>query len=214
MTESWIFRGVGDSSYELQPKIGRPGTWKDIRTGADLGYSADLEKRSLERFKREAAPHMAIQPTSDLEWLSIAQHYGLPTCLLDWSESPLVAAFFALLPGGFIGKEPKDAAIYGLPCPATVTTDKNLCTTPKEVVAYFPQHLTPRITAQRGVFTYHKHPDRPYKADSLVKWVLPWRICFDLKVILNKCGFTEASMFPDLGGVARHAAWLLKWRLL
>jgi hypothetical protein len=38
-------------------------------------------------------------------------------------------------------------------------------------------------------------------------------ICFTLKVILNKCGFNEASMFPGLDGVAHHVRWLLKWRL-
>jgi hypothetical protein len=209
-TERWIFRGVGDSDYELIPRVGRPDTSKDINAGTNLGYSADFEQRCMDLFKREAGPHLHIQPESNLDWLSIAQHHGVPTRLLDWTDGPLVAAYFALEPGGFIGREQRDAAVYGLPCPKIVAADEEIT---EEVVAYFPRHVTPRITAQRGLFTYHRSPDQVYKPAELVKWVLPGRICFTLKVILNKCGINEASMFPDLDGIAKHVRWLLKWRM-
>ena len=210
-TDRWIFQGVGNSEYQLIPRVGRPGTSKNIETSTDLSYSADFEQKCMDLFKREAGPHLPIQPESKLDWLSIAQHHGVPTRLLDWTESPLMAAYFALAPGGFIGREPKDAAIYGFPCPKIVATEEEIT---DDVVAYFPRHLTPRITAQRGLFTYHPSPDQPYNPQELVKWVLPSKICFTLKVILNKCGINEASMFPDLDGIANHVRWLLKWRLL
>jgi hypothetical protein len=213
-TSNWIFRGVEDEAYELIPRIGRPDASKDLNSGGDLGYSADFETRCIVRFKREARPHMIIEPRSDLDWLSIAQQHGLPTRLLDWTESPLVAAYFALRAGGSVNKQPKNAAIYGLPCPQIVSTDEELSASSADVVAYFPQHLTPRITAQRGLFTHHRVPDSAYKPSDIVKWLIPSGMCFTLKVILNKCGFNEASMFPDLVGVANHVGWLLKWRLL
>ena len=40
------------------------------------------------------------------------------------------------------------------------------------------------------------------------------QICFTLKVVLNKCSFNQASMFPDLDDIANHVGWLLRWRML
>ena len=213
-TSNWIFRGVADEAYELIPRIGRTDASKDLNSGVDLGYSADFEARCIGRFKRESRPHMVIEPHSDLDWLSIAQHHGLPTRLLDWTDSPLIAAYFALRAGGFLNNQPKNAAIYGVPCPKVVSTDEELSGLSADVVAYFPQHLTPRITAQQGLFTYHAVPDHVYEPSEIMKWIIPSRMCFTLKVTLNKCGFNEASMFPDLDGVANHVGWLLKWRML
>lgn len=214
MTSNWIFRGVADATYRLIPRIGRSDVSKDSKTSDDLGYSSDFEDLSLQRFKREALPHITFQPGSELDWLAVAQHHGFPTRLLDWTESPLIGAYFALRLGGFVGKEPRDAAIFGLPWPPVIGKDQEIDTTSEQVLAYFPRHISPRITAQRGLFTYHKTPNVHYDPSNLMQWILPAKACFTLKVILNKCGFNEASMFPDLDGVAKHVAWQLKWRLL
>src|SRR5437667_10694171 len=73
-------------------------------------YKLADEKRSLELFKRQARPHLNHTPATDLEWLAIAQHHGMSTRLLDWSESLLVAAYFAAQEAGTKG----DALIYGV----------------------------------------------------------------------------------------------------
>ena len=70
-TRNWVFRGVEVESYDLIPKIGRRGARKKL-DGTELGYSADAERKCLDRFKREVHPHLMLEPRTELEWLCIA----------------------------------------------------------------------------------------------------------------------------------------------
>ena len=81
--------------------------------------------------------------------------------------------------------------------------DSDLTSSSEEIVAYFPHHVTARVTAQRGLFTWHRIPGRAYQPKALIKWVIPSCICLDLKLVLNKAGINQASMFPDVGAHRR-----------
>ena len=214
---NWIFRGVEDAKYPLVPAIGRAGARKDIDTGNDLPYEEAEEIRILARFQREIRPFFSSPQEGDLlhDWdlRALAQHHGLRTRLLDWSESPLVAAFFAVEPGGFLGSVRTDAALYGVPCPETISSSTDKWPAAHDVVAFYPPHLTPRITVQRGLFTIHKSPEEPWQPVSLRKWLIPSKSCLALKLALNRAGINRASLFPDPDGIAAHINWLHKWGL-
>ena len=83
---TWVFRGHSSAAYELVPSVGR-----DMHTSRDR---AKYELSMFEMFCREARLLMVRVPSNDWEWLAFGQHHGLPTRLLDWTQSPLMALFF------------------------------------------------------------------------------------------------------------------------
>jgi hypothetical protein len=82
----YVFRGL-PMDFSLQPSLHRLGY-------ADTGDLQFIERRLLESFQKYA--HGQFDPSASIwHWISLAQHHGLPTRLLDWSYSPFVALHFA-----------------------------------------------------------------------------------------------------------------------
>jgi hypothetical protein len=88
-----IYRGMSDARWPLLTSLDQLG-------GANPPHTkADLEEHILRNFIRYSRPHLSMPPVNEWELLVLAQHHGLPTRLLDWSYSPLVAAHFATVDG-------------------------------------------------------------------------------------------------------------------
>lgn len=213
----WIFRGVQNASYALVPGVGRPGTRKDMDTGQELPFDEKEELAMLTRFQREVHPYTKSAKRVDLvhDWdlRALAQHHGLKTRLLDWSESPLIAAFFAVESAGIVNGSRTDATLYGISCPLVIDSDTLKWPDGHDVVAFYPPHVTSRITVQRALFTIHSKPDRPWDPPGLKKWLIPSGTCLAIKLALSRAGINRASLFPDADGIAAHINWLHKWGL-
>jgi hypothetical protein len=91
---SGIYRGAADASWPLLTSLDHLG-------GAARPHAkSDLEEYILRSFIRYSRPYFGTPPINDWEVLVAAQHHGLPTRLLDWTYSPLVAAHFATVDRG------------------------------------------------------------------------------------------------------------------
>ena len=192
----WVFRGVSRTSFELLPKIGRPG------------IETENEKRIFQFFIREATAYVSQMPKSEWEMLAIAQHHGLPTRLLDWTENPLVAAYFACREF-----QDEDGAIYVLRTPKVLKEELVSPFEIDDVLRYRPRHITRRISAQRGLFTVHPNPSEPLyvgDTDSLKVRRAFIRKEYKNKLLWNLSRFdiNRRSLFPDLDGLAWHLTWM------
>jgi hypothetical protein len=77
-----VFRGLARPSYTNTSSLARLS-----------GDYPRLERHLLRNFRKYA--HKEEPGPTEWDWLALGQHHGLPTRLLDWTFSPLVALHFA-----------------------------------------------------------------------------------------------------------------------
>ena len=170
-SSAW-FRGAGKAEDALIPTSARRA---DPATPAQV---VSFERSICSTFAQRSPPFVDIAFPSELKSLFFMQHYGIPTRLLDWSESPFVALFFSLTSGqrGSDGSVVNDAAVWL--CDPVLWNRAALShisfqggildESCEEIKAYHPNveleqrtmapvmiygtHNSPRIVAQRGVF--------------------------------------------------------------
>lgn len=174
-------------------------------------YTFEDEIRVYREFKKAARPYLNSDPRSEIEWLAIAQHHGLPTRLLDWSASVLVAAFFAVEKAG-----KAEGVMYAVRDIDEIDEgrqglDEKQLYNLGSVKLYRPPHISPRIPVQQSVFSVHPPPTEKFSHPSLETWHIDAGACWGIKRSLSAAAVTQACLFPDVDGISRHLAWLYKW---
>jgi hypothetical protein len=102
--DTGVYRGAANASWPLLTSLDTLGGVSPPHT------KADLEEHILRNFIRYSRPYFGSHPVNEWEILVAAQHHGLPTRLLDWTYSPLVAAHFATV----LGQPDADCAVWRL----------------------------------------------------------------------------------------------------
>jgi hypothetical protein len=154
------------------------------------------------------------------------QHYGLPTRLLDWSYSPLIAAYFAVFensspaqhacvwalnPRPFNRAQGFEELIYPLDArvllplikPALKGDDSS-----DRVAAAMAVEADPRMQMQQGAFTVHASDTPIERIDGCQSWlckiVIPRTAVVTFAHELHLLGYRIDYLFPDLGSLARE----------
>jgi FRG domain len=220
------FRGQPRSSWGLVPSLSR--------TPENLKKENEL----LKRFIQLAVPHLTENiPRGDWEWIFLMQHHRVPTRLLDWTESPLTALWFAV--SGDSEDEKHDAAVWCLN-PLLLNREARLrgrleTELPgfgKDGVldSYLPDRQdtgaaqypvaasgprnSKRMAAQSGNFTISDAASSPIEEVGNKSHVWRFIVPKDSKPVIRKqlalLGFNELTLFPDLDRVASVTKELLR----
>ncbi|MDY6856666.1 MAG: FRG domain-containing protein [Thermodesulfobacteriota bacterium] len=203
----FLFRGQR-RDHPLLPKLAR------IKLRGDID---NIEMLLIDEFRRTSLPLSDIQPNDDWDLLAIAQHHGLPTRLLDWTYSALVALWFA------VKDKPYDSESNGVVWifmpdidDFKKDTDKYGPLDNKETKIFRPKVVSKRISSQSGVFTVHKinEKERVVKFENhsqfskkLFKVQIPSNFFSSIRNRLNMLGINYSTVFPDIDGLCSHLQW-------
>lgn len=209
-----VFKGGGDIGEDLIEED-RYSVFSDL-------FVTDKEiEAHLERFKKSIQGMHDDRPEFFKSFINIknevwalGQHYGLGTPLLDWTTSPLIAAFFAFEPKKDPDSSQGERVVYAI----DKTKLDKLKVGESKVELFEPSYNgNKRLAAQSGLFTYvpngvclNELVKRCYKdVDGneyvLIKLIIPGddRDGF-LRLLNSKENINNSSLYPDLIGVSRH----------
>ena len=224
----WLFRGQCDSCWPLKTSLYR--LFEDLSTLFAIcrpkmrrRFLKDKHERAMiSHFKANAHLYMKSLPRnseSNLEWLSIMQHFGCPTRLLDVTASPYIGLYFAIESGksnaavfAFNHEEFRriDIEVLGNDYQKSVFMNKKL--DKAFIIPFEPKQTNERLVAQQGAFLV---PSNNYETFNQIvnvyetdvplvkKFVIPAHLRLEGVKRLRSMNITAASLFPGLDGFCR-----------
>lgn len=230
---NWAFRGHREQRWPLFSSLSRY-----LRAfGVDYRAWPEQEERMIRIFRRKAHHFLSHRPDPDdeLQWVALMQHHGAPTRLLDFTWSPYVAAFFAL------ERATGEAAVWALNSREISRQTPKASRTRIHINPrigdhfgrYFlkgkrafvwigePQLMNRRLVAQSGTFAIPGILDKPMEEilrdypnpdNILAKFILPADKIREKGLReLYRMNITNATLFPDLEGLARSLGYELEF---
>jgi len=203
---TWLFRGHSNAGFELIPAIGRQN--------AVSAYRLADEKILFEEFVRHAQRYIDVRGLTQLEWLALAHHSGLPTRLLAWSPNPLIAASQAAQEEG----QAVDAEIVALrvPCVRRLRSVEPFALSqsiPIIVVVFAP---APALAAISGYYSLHPDPQAPWQpgppAFEAATFSIPASEKADFRRFLHVFGHDPQQRQASLDGLAQTLGWRYRQR--
>ena len=206
----YFYRGQASENWKLEPTLKRNVKSKNLE---------NIKTKTLSTFKKHCLGRRGHNPANlnENEWWAVGQHFGLNTPLLDWTESPYVAAFFAF--NNVIDNKGNvvvwllSKGINKTPCIEKLRKDKQL----EFVFPYIDENS--RLINQRGLFV--KSPDmvciEQWAKDikdtgtiGLAKILIPKSERQFALDSLDKMNINEFTLFPDLSGAGMYSNYIIQ----
>jgi hypothetical protein len=211
----YVWRGQLDSVWRLESGLDR------ALKVSELTQRSQIARGHLEKFKLAVRGRRGQHPSKiedENEWWALGQHHGLATPLLDWTESPFVALYFAF--------ESRNGASSGFRSvwalgPVFEINKKiregvgGLGDAPTLDFIRPHQDENSRLVSQAGLFTrvplgqtvdgwVKKNCEKEKLYATLIHLRIPDRDREECLRTLNKMNISHLTLFPDVHGASLH----------